>query len=112
MNSLNRLRPAKQFRCLPLVGKDSQFGYVERLNDQADTNNYQPENAMVEAFAQMNEKGREEWLKLTGDSKTTTASRSVLSDGSHRLDALYTFAKGTIMSASALLSNSSVNLQS
>lgn len=47
MNSLNRLRPAKQFRCLPLVGKDSPFGYVERLNDQADTNNYQPENAMV-----------------------------------------------------------------
>ena len=66
----------------------------------------------VEAFAQMNEKGREEWLKLTGDSKTTTASRSVSSDGSHRLDALYTFAKGTIMSASALLNNSSVNLQS
>lgn len=112
MNSLNRLRPAKQFRCLPLVGKDSPFGYVERLNDQADTNNYQPENAMVEAFAQMNEKGREEWLKLTGDSKTITASRSVSSDGSRRLDALYTSAKGTIMSASALLSNSSVNLQS
>lgn len=112
MNSLNRLRPAKQFRCLPLVGKDSPFGYVERLNDQADTNNYQPENAMVEAFAQMNEKGREEWLKLTGDSKTTTASRSASSDGSPRLDALYTFAKGTIMSASALLNNSSVNLQS
>ena len=112
MNSLNRLRPAKQFRCLPLVGKDSPFGYVERLNDQPGENNYQPENAMVEAFAQMNEKGREEWLKLTGDSKTTTASRSVSSDGSPRLDALYTFAKGTIMSASALLSISSVNLQS
>lgn len=112
MNSLNRLRPAKQFRCLPLVGKDSPFGYVERLNDQPGENNYQPENAMVEAFAQMNEKGREEWLKLTGDSKTTTVSRSVSSGGSPRLDALYTFAKGTIMSASALLTNSSVNLQS
>lgn len=112
MNSLNRLRPAKQFRCLPLVGKDSPFGYVERLNIQADVNNYQPQNAMVEAFAQMNEKGLEEWLKLTGDSRTTTASRSVSSDGSPRLDALYTFAKGTTMNASALLSNSSVNLQS
>ncbi|SAB39942.1 Uncharacterised protein [Enterobacter roggenkampii] len=112
MNSLNRLRPAKQFRCLPLVGKDSPFGYVERLNDQACANNYQPENAMVEAFAQMNEKGREEWLKLTGDSETTEVSPSTSSDGSHRLDALYTFAKGTIMSASALLTNSSVNLQS
>lgn len=112
MNSLNRLRPVKQFRCLPLVGKDSPFGYVERLNDQADTNNYQPENAMVEAFTQMNEKGREEWLKLTGDSETTEASPSTSSGGSHRLDALYTFAKDTIMSASALLSNSIVNLKS
>lgn len=112
MNSLNRLRPAKQFRCLPLVGKESPFGYVERLNDQPGENNYQPENAMVEAFAQMNEKGREEWLKLTGDSKTTTASLSVSSDGSQRLDALYTFAKVTNMSASARLTSSSANLQS
>lgn len=112
MNSLNRLRPAKQFRCLPLVGKDSPFGYVERINDHPGENNYQPENAMVEAFAQMNEKGREEWLKLTGGSKTTTASRFVSSDESPRLDALYTCAKGTSMSASALLTNSSVNLQS
>ena len=112
MNSLNRLRPAKQFRCLPLVGKDSPFGYVKRLNNQADQNNYQPENAMVEAFALMNEKGREEWLKLTGDSETKEAAPSTSSDGSLRPGALYTFAKGTIMSASALLSNSSVNLQS
>jgi len=85
---------------------------VERLNNQADENNYQPENAMVEAFTLMNEKGREEWLKLTGDSETKEASPSTSSDGSLRPDALYTFAKGTIMSASALLSNSSVNLQS
>lgn len=112
MNSLNRLRPAKQFRCLPLVGKDSPFGYVESLNNKADQNNYQPVKAMVEAFALMNEKGREEWLKLTGDSETTEASPSTSSGGSPRPDALYTFAKGTIMSASALLSNSSVNLQS
>ena len=112
MNSLNRLRPAKQFRCLPLVGKDSPFGYVERLNNQADQNNYQPENAMVEAFALMNEKGREEWLKLTGDSETKEASPSTSLDGSQIHSALYTFAKGTIMSASALLSHSSVNMQS
>jgi hypothetical protein len=31
------------------VGKISPFGYVERLNDQP-ANNYQPENAMVEAL--------------------------------------------------------------
>lgn len=112
MNSLNRFRPVKQFRCLPLVGKDSPFGYVERLNDQSEVNNYQPAGEMVEAFAQMNEKGREAWLKLTGDSETTEESQSTSSDGSPRLDALYTFAKGTIMSASALLNNSSVSLQS
>ena len=112
MNSLNRFRPAKQFRCLPLVGKESPFGYVERLNNEADVNNYQPDVAMVEAFALMNEKGRAEWLKLTGDSKTTEVSLSTLSGGSQRVDALYTCATGTIMSASALLSNSSVSLQS
>ena len=112
MNSLNRFRPAKQFRCLPLVGKDSPFGYVERLNDQGEVNNYQPGRSMVEAFSLMNEKGREEWLKLTGGSKTTEVSQSTSSDGNPRLDALYTIAKGTIMSASALLNNSSVSLQS
>ena len=112
MNSLNRFRPAKQFRCLPLLGKDSPFGYVERLNEDAGANNYQPESAMVEAFALMNEKGREEWLKLTGGSETTEVSRCGSFDGSQKADALYTFAKGTIMSASALLSNSSANLQS
>jgi len=112
MNSLNRFRPAKQFRCLPLVGKNSPLGYVEIINNQEDGDNYQPAGLMVETFVQMNEKGREEWLKLTGDSKTTEESQSKSSDGSPRLDALYTFAKGTIMSASALLNNSSVNLQS
>jgi len=112
MNIINRFRPAKQFRCLPLVGKEAPFGYVKRLTTQAEENNYQAAGPMVEAFALMNEKGREEWLKLTGGSKIDEASQSMSSDGSHRLDALYTFAKGTIMSASALLSNSSVNLQS
>jgi len=112
MNIINRFRPAKQFRCLPLVGKDAPFGYVERITTQAEENNYQAVCPMVEAFALMNEKGREEWLKLTGGSKIDEESQSMSSDGSHRLGALYTFAKGTIMSASALLSNSSVNLQS
>ncbi|EFE0693439.1 hypothetical protein BHN32_002787 [Escherichia coli] len=72
MNSVNRFRPAKQFRCLPLVGKDAQFGYVEIINNAADGGNYQPADLMVEAFVQMNEKGREEWLKLTGGSEITT----------------------------------------
>lgn len=75
MNSVNRFRPAKQFRCLPLVGKDAQFGYVEIINNAADGGNYQPADLMVEAFVQMNEKGREEWLKLTGGSEILRSSR-------------------------------------
>lgn len=112
MNSLNRFRPAKQFRCLPLVGKSSPFGYVEIVHSADGAYNYQACAEMVGAFALMNEKGREEWLKLTGGSETTEASRFGSFDGSQKADALYTFAKGTIMSASALLSNSSANLQS
>ena len=111
MNSLNRFRPAKQFRCLPLVGKDSPFGYVEIINNAAGGDNYQPADLMVEAFVQMNEKGRAEWLKLTGGAEITTEYPSESSGGNPIHSALYTFAKGTIMSASALLNNSSVNLQ-
>lgn len=112
MNSLNRFRPAKQFRCQPLVGKDAPFGYVEIVRGDADGDNYQTCAALVGAFAEMNEKGREEWLKLTGGSEITTESPSESSVGSQIHSALYPFAKGTIMSASALLNNSSVNLQS
>lgn len=111
MNSLNRFRPAKQFRCRPLVGKESPFGYEAIVRGAGCGHNYQAGSEMVEAFCQMNEKGRDEWLKLTGDSKTTEVSRFMSSDGNPLRAALYTFAKGTIMSASALLSNSSANLQ-
>lgn len=112
MNSLNRFRPAKQFRCLPLVGKSVPFGYVEIVPGENGDNNYQPCAGMVAAFALMNEKGREEWLKLTAGSETNEVSRYGLSGGSQIPDALYTFAKVTNMNASALLSNSSANLQS
>lgn len=112
MNSLNRFRPAKQFRCLPLVGKSVPFGYVEIVPGENGDNNYQPCVGMVAAFALMNEKGREEWLKLTAGSETNEVSRYGLSGGSQIPDALYTFAKVTNMNASALLSNSSANLQS
>lgn len=112
MNSLNRFRPAKQFRCPPLVGKDSPFGYVEIVRGDTGSHNYQACAALVGAFAEMNEKGRAEWLKLTGGSEITTECPSESSAGIQIHSALYTFAKGTIMSASALLSNSSANLQS
>lgn len=112
MNSVNRFRPAKQFRCLPLVGKDAQFGYVEIINNAADGGNYQPADLMVEAFVQMNEKGREEWLKLTGGSEITTEFPSELSAGSQIHSALSIFAKTTRMSALVLCGNSGVILLS
>jgi len=94
------------------VGKSVPFGYVEIVPGENGDNNYQPCAGMVAAFALMNEKGREEWLKLTASSETNEVSRYGLSGGSQIPDALYTFAKVTNMSASALLSNSSANLQS
>lgn len=104
MNSVNRFRPAKQFRCLPLVGKDAQFGYVEIINNAADGGNYQPADLMVEAFVQMNEKGREEWLKLTGGSEITTEFPSELSAGSQKHSALSICVMATHTNASAHLS--------
>lgn len=74
MNSLNRFRPAKQFRCPPLVGRDAPFGYVEIVRGAEGSHNYQTAGALVGAFAAMNERGRKEWLKLTGGSVTEEAS--------------------------------------
>lgn len=74
MNSLNRFRPAKQFRCPPLVGRNAPFGYVEIVRGTEGSNNYQTAGALVGAFAAMNERGRKEWLKLTGGSVTEEAS--------------------------------------
>ncbi len=111
MNSLNRYRPAKQFRCPPLVGRNAPFGYVERVRGTADVHNYQRAAGMVEAFATMNEQGREEWLKLTGNSETTAESRYGSSAGRQKSSALSIFVKRkvTSMNASARLSSSSVN---
>ncbi|SEK36742.1 hypothetical protein SAMN04487787_101634 [Kosakonia sacchari] len=111
MNSLNRYRPTKQFRCPPLVGRNAPFGYVERVRGVYVDHNYQRAAGMVEAFATMNEHGREEWLKLTGGSETTAESRYGSSDGSQKGSALSIFVKrkATSMNASARLSSSSVN---
>jgi len=82
MNSLNRFRPAKQFRCLPLVGKTTPFGYEQTVPFCADCHNYQTRSDLVDAFSEMNERGRAEWWSLTGDSGITTACQSGLSAGS------------------------------
>jgi len=94
------------------VGKSVPFGYVEIVPGENGDNNYQPCAGMVAAFALMNEKGREEWLKLTAGSETTEVSRYGLSGGSQRPDVSYTCEMGTSMNASALSISSSANLQS
>ena len=73
MNSLNRFRPAKQFRCLPLVGKSSPFGYEQIVRAADGSHNYQPASELVGAFSAMNEKGRKEWKNLTGGTGITGA---------------------------------------
>jgi len=88
MNSLNRFRPAKQFRCPPLVGRDAPFGYVEIVRGTEGCHNYQTAGALVGAFAAMNERGRKEWLKLTGGSVTEEASPFGSYDGSQNRAAL------------------------
>lgn len=88
MNSLNRFRPAKQFRCPPLVGRDAPFGYVEIVRGAEGSHNYQTAGALVGAFAAMNERGRKEWLKLTVGSVTEEASPSVSYGGSQNRAAL------------------------
>lgn len=109
MNSLNRYRPAKQFRCPPLVGRDAPFGYVERVRTPDGSHNYQSAGVIVGAFAAMNERGRKEWLKLTGGSETSTASLCGSSAGSQKPSALSICEKAMSMNASARLSSSSVN---
>ena len=101
MNSLNRFRPAKQFRCPPLVGRDAPFGYVEIVRGTEGSHNYQTTGALVGAFAAMNERGRKEWLKLTVGSVTEEASPSVSYGGSQNRAALSICGTATPMNASA-----------
>lgn len=100
MNSLNRFRPAKQFRCPPLVGRDAPFGYVEIVRGTEGSHNYQTAGALVGAFAAMNERGRKEWLKLTVGSVTEEASPSVSYGGSQNRAALSICGVTTLTNAS------------
>lgn len=100
MNSLNRYRPAKQFRCKPLVG-NAPFGYEEIVHSADGSHNYQTPADVVGAFAEVNERGREEWLKLTAGLKTAGESPSVLSAGNQKAIALSICGLATPISASA-----------
>jgi len=108
MNSLTVNNRLPQLRGIPVVGTPS-FRYERMVSGRWVECNHSRAMGIVGVWRR---KGESLCMNLTGDSKTTTASRSVSSDGSQILDALYTFAKVTNMSASALLTSSSVNLQS
>lgn len=108
MNSLTVNNRLPQLRGIPVVGTSS-FRYERMVSGRWVPCNHSRAMAIVGVWSR---KGRALRENLTGVSEITMASRCGSSDGSPRPDALYTSAKGTIMSASALLSNSSVNLQS
>lgn len=108
MNSLNRFRPAKQFRCRPLVG-NAPFGYDEILRAADGSHNYQPTEELVGAFSAFNEKGRDEWKNLTGGTGITGGLKCtslVMTGKSGRSSSC---AAVTRMSACSLLSGSGRN---
>ena len=108
MNSLTVNNRLPQLRGIPVYGTSS-FRYERMVSGRWVPCNHRRAMAIVGVWRR---KGESLCENLTGGSKTTEASQSTSSGGSPRLDALYTIAKGTIMSASALLNNSSVSLQS
>lgn len=108
MNSVTVNNRLPQLRGIPVVGTSS-FRYERMVSGRWVPCNHSRAMAIVGVWRR---KGRALCENLTGVSEITMASRCASSDGSPRPDALYTSAKGTIMSASTPLSNSSVNLQS
>jgi len=108
MNSLTVNHRLPQLRGFPVNGTPS-FRYERMVSGRWVACNHSREMAIVGVWRR---KGESLCVKSTGDSETTAAFRFGLSGGSQIPDALYTFAKVTNMNASALLSNSSANLQS
>lgn len=111
MNSLTTHYRRSQLIALPVPGGKAKVEYCYAVNVPGDR------EIVTHSFAEWAvgdfNRQKETVLcnKLTAGSKITTECPSELSAGSQIHSALYTFAKGTIMSASALLNNSSVNLQ-
>ncbi len=111
MNSLNRYRPAKQFRCPPLVGRNAPFGYEERIQTADGTHNYQSTSDVVGTFAEMNDQGRKAWNLLIGVTETTEESKSMSSDTTANGGKLSSCEKATSMNACSLLTGSGRNLK-
>lgn len=108
MNSLTVNHRLPQLRGFPINGTPS-FRYERMVSGRWVACNHSRAMAIVGVWRR---KGESLCVKSTGDSGTTAASRFGLSGGSQRPDASYTCEMGTSMNASALLSNSSANLQS
>lgn len=111
MNSLNRFRPAKQFRCPPLVGRNVPFGYVERVRCADGSHNYQPADNLVGAFSAMNEKGPKEWKSLIANTETTGELKSTSSDMNAKSAKLFSGERVTHMTACSLLSGLGISLK-
>ena len=109
MNIVNRYRPARQFRCRPLVG-NAPFGYDEILPGADGSHNYQPAGDMVGAFSVMNEKGREVWNSLTGGTGITGESKCTSLVMTGKNDRSSSCVAVTRTSACSLLSGSGKNL--
>jgi len=108
MNSLTVNYRLPQLRGFPVNGTPS-FRYERMVSGRWVACNHSRAMAIVGVWRR---KGESLCVKSTGDSGTTAASRFGLSGGSQRPDASYTCEMDTSMNASALLSNSSANLQS
>ncbi len=108
MNSLTVNHRLPQLRGVPVHGASS-FRYERMVSGRWVPCNHSRAIAIVGVWRR---KAEVLCQSLIAGSETTEVSRCESFDGSQKADALYTFAKGTIMSASALLSNSSANLQS
>ncbi len=108
MNSLTVNHRLPQLRGFPVNGTPS-FRYERMVSGRWVACNHSRAMAIVGVWRR---KGESLCVKSTGDSGTTAASRFGLSGRSQIPDALYTCATATTMNASALLSNSSENLQS
>lgn len=107
MSSLTVNHRLPQLRGVPVHGASS-FRYERMVSGRWVPCNHSRAMAIVGVWRR---KAEVLCQSLIVDSGTTTASRFGLSGGSRRVDALYTCAKATTMSASAHLSNSSANLQ-
>jgi len=112
MNSVNRFRPAVQFRCCPLVGKSS-FGYEQRLRVPGGVDNYQNHAALVgqieRAFADMNAEGLKAWKSLTGTTSTGEAEQSASLVMTEKNSGSYSESQATSTTACCPSSNSRRN---